>query len=95
VVEATFTGRITGTDPPIAGVRIELGEETLRRIANVESGSNRIWIESSYVFRVKLPALLYGGPGARSNCLADWADFAGRFFDLVLYRFPAPESGFL
>lgn len=37
-VEATFTGRITGTDPPIADVRTELGEETLRRVANVESG---------------------------------------------------------
>jgi hypothetical protein len=37
-VEATFTGRITGTDPPIGDVRAELGEDTLRRIANVESG---------------------------------------------------------
>jgi hypothetical protein len=37
-VEATFTGRITGTDPAIGDVRAALGDDTLRRIANVESG---------------------------------------------------------
>jgi hypothetical protein len=38
LVEAIFLGTISGTDPPIASVRAELGDDTMRRIANVESG---------------------------------------------------------
>jgi hypothetical protein len=38
MVEAIFTATITGTDPAIADIRAEIGDDTLRRIANVESG---------------------------------------------------------
>ena len=37
-VEATFIAKIVGTDPDIGDVRAALGDDTMRRIANVESG---------------------------------------------------------
>jgi len=37
-IEAIFRGRITGTNPSVASVRAELGEDIMRRIANHESG---------------------------------------------------------
>jgi hypothetical protein len=37
-VEATFIAKIIGTDPDIGDIRAELGDDTMRRIANVESG---------------------------------------------------------
>lgn len=38
LLEAIFRGTITGKDPAIGDVRTELGDDTMRRIANVESG---------------------------------------------------------
>lgn len=38
LTEAIFMGTITGTDPAISDIRKQLGDDTMRRIANVESG---------------------------------------------------------
>ena len=38
LTEAIFMGTITGTDPTISDIRKQLGDDTMRRIANVESG---------------------------------------------------------
>jgi hypothetical protein len=38
LVETIFAGTITGTDPAAADTRAELGDDTMRRIANVETG---------------------------------------------------------
>jgi hypothetical protein len=74
-VEATFTGRITGTDPAIGDVRAALGDDTLRRIANVESGFHQFETDPNsgrvvpkFNFRINAQGQRVRGDGGAGIC---------------------------